>query len=93
MVKDCIKKLCATCGLGALLALCVASTVCYAADSYPNKSIRMIVPYPAAGTTDLLARILAPRAGESLGQSIVIDNRSGAGGIIGTGIAAKSARV
>ena len=91
MGKDCMKKMRTTCGLTAVLAMCVASAVCCAADSYPNKSIRMIVPYPAAGTTDLLARILAPRASESFGQSIVIDNRSGAGGIIGSGIAAKSA--
>jgi tripartite-type tricarboxylate transporter receptor subunit TctC len=75
----------------AALALCAAGSACCAADSYPHKSIRMIVPYPAAGTTDLLARILAPRATELFGQSIVIDNRSGAGGIIGTGIAAKAA--
>lgn len=75
----------------AALALCAAGAACCAADSYPHKSIRMIVPYPAAGTTDLLARILAPRATELLGQSIVIDNRSGAGGIIGTGIAVRAA--
>ena len=71
----------------AMLACSVASI---AADNYPTKSIRLIVPYPAAGTTDLLARILTPRVTETLGQSLVIDNRSGAGGIIGTGIVAKA---
>ncbi len=86
-----MKNIRTTRAIAAALALCTGSVACCAADDYPAKSIRMIVPYPAAGTTDLLARILAPRVTESLGQSLVIDNRSGAGGITGTGIAAKAA--
>jgi tripartite-type tricarboxylate transporter receptor subunit TctC len=61
------------------------------AQAYPSRPIRLIVPYPPGGAADNTARILAPRAGEALGQQIVIDNRSGASGIIGADIVAKSA--
>lgn len=59
-------------------------------QQYPSKPIRMIVPYPAGGGSDLLSRPLAQRLGEKFGQSVVVDNRSGATGMIGTDIAAKS---
>ncbi len=62
-----------------------------AAQSYPSRPIRMMVPAAAAGVTDIAARVLAPRLGEALGQSVVVDNRAGAGGIIGTDIVAKAA--
>ena len=51
---------------------------------YPNKSIRMIIPYGAGGATDVVLRIVASRLPELLGQQVVIDNRTGAGGLIGT---------
>ena len=57
---------------------------------YPNKSIRWVVPYPPGGSTDNLARVLATRWGENLKQSVVIDNRGGAGGNIGVEVVAKS---
>ena len=54
----------------------------HAADvAYPTRPIRMIVPFVAGGGTDLLARLIAPRLGELLGQQIVVDNRGGAGSI------------
>jgi tripartite-type tricarboxylate transporter receptor subunit TctC len=56
-----------------------------AAESYPSRPITMIVPFPAGGGTDVVARILAERMKESLGQRIIIENVSGAGGSIGTG--------
>ncbi len=62
-----------------------------AAQTYPVKPIRMIVPYPPGGGTDAISRLVAQRLGESLGQPVLIDNRGGAGGILGTDIAAKSA--
>lgn len=62
-----------------------------AAQNYPNRPIRMMVPASAAGVTDIAARVITPRLSELLGQSIVVDNRAGAGGIIGTDIVAKAA--
>lgn len=60
------------------------------AQAYPNKPIRMIIPFGAGGSTDVLIRIVATRLPDVLGQQVVIDNRTGAGGLIGTDIAAKS---
>jgi tripartite-type tricarboxylate transporter receptor subunit TctC len=61
------------------------------AQGWPAKPIRWVVAYPAGGGSDFLARQLAPQLGKQLGQTIVIDNRPGAAGIIGTDNAAKSA--
>jgi tripartite-type tricarboxylate transporter receptor subunit TctC len=61
------------------------------AAEYPDKPIRMIVPYPPGGTTDLLARAIAPLLGERLHQTVVLDNRAGAGGVIGAQAVARSA--
>ena len=61
------------------------------AQTYPSKPIRMVVPFPAGGTTDVVARIVAQRMSESMGQPITIDNRGGAGGAIGADIVAKAA--
>jgi tripartite-type tricarboxylate transporter receptor subunit TctC len=62
-----------------------------AADAWPSKPIRWVVAYPAGGGSDFLARQLAPQLGKQLGQTLVIDNRPGAAGIIGTDNAVKSA--
>lgn len=58
--------------------------------AYPDRPIKLVVPYPPGGTTDLLARTLAPRLSERLGQPILIENRAGAGGVIGSQVVAKS---
>jgi tripartite-type tricarboxylate transporter receptor subunit TctC len=71
--------------LGGLSAMLSASAI--AADPYPSKPIRVVVPYAAGGTTDQLARILQPALSESLGQQLLIDNKPGAGGTIGTEMA------
>jgi tripartite-type tricarboxylate transporter receptor subunit TctC len=60
------------------------------AQTYPNKAVRMIVPFPPGGNTDIIARIVVPRMSEDLGQQIIIDNRGGAGSIIGTELASKA---
>ena len=60
------------------------------AQAYPSKPIRMIIPFGAGGSTDVLIRIVATRLPDVLGQQVVIDNRTGAGGMIGTDIGAKS---
>ncbi len=61
------------------------------ADTWPSKPIRWVVAYPAGGGSDFLARQLAPQLGKQLGQNLIIDNRPGAAGIIGTDNAAKAA--
>ncbi|CAN5406635.1 tripartite tricarboxylate transporter substrate binding protein [soil metagenome] len=58
---------------------------------YPNKPVKLIVPFPAAGATDLFARVLSQKLGEKLGTSLVVENRPGAGGAIGADIVAKAA--
>jgi len=65
------------------------STGARAADAYPDRALRWIVAYPAAGGSDFLARQIAPQMGKQMGQTIVVDNRPGAAGIIGTEAASK----
>ncbi|HTE16199.1 MAG TPA: tripartite tricarboxylate transporter substrate binding protein [Burkholderiales bacterium] len=72
---------------GLLLASAGGSTW---AQGYPNKTIRMVVPFAAGGNTDIIARIVAPEMSKQFGQQIVIDNRGGGGSVIGSEIAAKS---
>ena len=75
--------------LGILAAsLCLAGTV--HAQNWPTKPITIIVPFPAGGGTDTIARTLADKMGPKLGQNIIIDNKSGAGGILGTDAVAKA---
>ncbi|MGE0557834.1 MAG: tripartite tricarboxylate transporter substrate binding protein, partial [Burkholderiales bacterium] len=62
-----------------------------AAQGYPAKPVRIIVPFPAAGGTDLMARTIAEKIGAALGQQFLVDNRSGAGGTLGSDLVAKSA--
>lgn len=76
-------------GIGLAMAAPLAATPAMA-DTYPSKPIRLIVPFPASGATDLLARAIAQKVGASLGQQIVVDNRPGAGGAIGADMAAKA---
>src|SRR5215468_2660495 len=61
------------------------------AESFPTRPIRLIVPYPAGGGTDIVGRVLGQKLHASLGQPVVIDNRGGAGGTLGTAAAAKFA--
>ena len=73
-----------------LLAASVAHSAT-SAPSYPLRPVRLIVPYSAGGSSDALARIVAQRVSERLGQQLVVDNRAGAGTLIGTEIAARAA--
>ena len=71
------------------LMLALLSTAA-AAQTWPAKPVRLMVPFPPGGSTDIVARIVAQKLGERLGQSFVIENRGGAGGTIGTALIAKS---
>lgn len=71
-----------------LLAVCAFSAT---AQNYPNRTIRLIVPFSPGGGTDFFARVVAGRLTHALGQQVVVDNRAGAGGIIGTDLVAKAA--
>ena len=60
------------------------------AQTYPHKPVRVIIPFAAGGGADGIARVIAPRLSETLGQSFVLDNRPGAGGTLGAGMVAKA---
>ncbi|HTO47883.1 MAG TPA: tripartite tricarboxylate transporter substrate binding protein [Burkholderiales bacterium] len=74
--------------LGAVLAIGAASAAL--AQSYPSKPVRLIVPFPPGGAVDFYARAVQTRLAETLGEPILIENRAGAGGMIGTELVAKS---
>ncbi len=92
--KPCVSKrrltgiLAALTSVTALLALSSSPTQ---AQGYPAKPIKIVVPFPPGGTTDVVARLLAQRMSESMGQPITVENRGGAGGSIGADAVAKSA--
>ena len=79
--------------IGALLALGLGATgTAYAqASPWPAKPVRIVVPFAAGGTTDILARAIAPELGKAFGQQFIVDNRGGAGGNIGAELVARSA--
>lgn len=76
--------------LSALLLATVAVTGGAFAQPFPSKPIKLIVPYPAGGNTDIVARIYSQKLAERVGQPVVIDNRGGAAGALGMAVAAKS---
>ena len=71
--------------------LVTLSTAGMAADPYPNKPVRLIVPFPPGGSNDIVGRLMAAKLTDRLGQQVVVENHGGAGGSIGSELAAKSA--
>ncbi|MGE5524950.1 MAG: Bug family tripartite tricarboxylate transporter substrate binding protein [Rhodospirillaceae bacterium] len=74
-----------------LALLCAALAGSVHAQGYPSKTVRLVLPYPPGGGSDTLARPLAQKLGESLGQQVIVDNRGGAGGNVGMELAARAA--
>ncbi|MCC6209904.1 MAG: tripartite tricarboxylate transporter substrate binding protein [Burkholderiales bacterium] len=74
-----------------LLAAALAAATSAAAQGYPARPVRVIVPFPAGGATDLVARLVTQRLSDSLGQQFFVENRGGAGGLVGSEAAAKAA--
>jgi tripartite-type tricarboxylate transporter receptor subunit TctC len=79
-------------GLSAIAAIAVglSSVIPTFSQSYPDRMIKIIVPYPGGGPTDVMARLIAQRLSASLGQTVIVDNRPGAGGTIGTKVVASA---
>lgn len=76
---------------GALAALAIiAGAPAMAQEAYPAKSIRLVVPYPPGGFTDILARLIAERLSTNIGQAVIVDNKGGGGSTIGTSFVAKA---
>ncbi len=74
-----------------LVTLCVMAGVAHGQASYPNKPLRIIVPFPSGGGVDIIGRLVAQKIGPALGQTVIVENRAGAGGSIGADLVAKSA--
>lgn len=74
-----------------IAAAALAFSTHAASQDYPNKVVRIVVPYPPGGTVDAVARVIAARLSENLGQQFIVDNRAGANGTIGSNVVAKSA--
>ena len=75
----------------AVVAALLAGLMAGAADAYPDHVIRLIVPFPAGGSNDVAARLIAPHLEKALGQTVIVDNRPAAGGIVGSDAVAKAA--
>jgi tripartite-type tricarboxylate transporter receptor subunit TctC len=85
MKTSMMRRLCLAAGLAITLA-----TPAFAQASYPGQQLRLVVPYPAGGATDTLARTIAQKLQESWGQTVIVENRPGAGGTIGNQFVAKA---
>jgi len=76
--------------LAATAAAAAGATRAFAQEVYPSRPVRLVVPYPPGGTTDIVGRLVARRLSDIWGQPVVVENRAGAGGSVGTAVVAKS---
>ena len=74
-----------------VLALLAAAPAARAADAYPSRPIHLIIPFPPGGSNDVVGRVFAQAIGDKLGQTLVVENRSGAGGVLGTEVVSRAA--
>ena len=81
-----IRGLFAAAGCALLLMLSTAAT----AQDYPNRPVRLVVPFPPGGINDIVARVISQHLGERLGKQVIVDNRGGAGGVVGAEIVANA---
>jgi len=81
-MKSCLKAL--------IVSLAFSAPLAFASDDYPNKPVRWIIPFPPGGGVDVLARILAERMSEVWGRPLIVENRTGAQGVVGTSYGAKA---
>src|SRR5690348_18278415 len=73
----------AICSAFAVAALVLAASSAAHAADYPNQTIKIVVPFPPGGGVDVVARVIAPRLSDLLGQTVIVENRAGAGGSLG----------
>ena len=85
IVFRCALRIC----FSALCALLLGAASAHAQE-YPNQTVKIVVPFVAGGGVDVVARIVAPRLAEELGQSVIIENRGGAGGMLGAAAVAQA---
>ncbi|HET7157943.1 MAG TPA: tripartite tricarboxylate transporter substrate binding protein [Burkholderiales bacterium] len=83
-------RICTVAALAVFIPCAIQIAVAAETPAYPTRPIRFIMPYPVGGTIDMSGRMVAQAIGEGLGQQVVVDNRTGAGGTLGTEVAAKS---
>ena len=74
----------------AAIALAATTGLASAQQAWPSRPLKIVVPFAPGGTSDFIARLIAPSLGEALGQQVIVENRSGGNGTIGTGIVAKA---
>ena len=75
---------------GSLRSRCSCSAAPASAQDYPNRPVRLVVPFPPGGINDIVARVIAQHLGERLGKQVIVDNRGGAGGVVGSEIVANA---
>ncbi len=84
------KRLFARTLTAAVAALVAGLPFTAAAQAWPGKPVRLVIPFPAGGATDIIGRVIAQKLGAALGQQVVVDNKPGAGGTIGSDMVAKA---